>query len=66
MERTKPASRSPLIVPALVVLAALVAVYLPLHLRMAKSDRAREAPARGTAISVFFTNQLAGYREPCG
>jgi hypothetical protein len=55
-----------LIVPALVVLAAIAAVYLPLQMRIAKSERAREAPARGAAISVFFTNQLAGYREPCG
>jgi hypothetical protein len=66
MERTKPRSRSPLIVPALVVLAALAAVYLPIRLGIAKSDRAREAPARGAAVSVFLTNQLAGYREPCG
>ncbi len=57
---------SPLIVPAIVVLAALVVVYLPLRMRIARSDRAGKAPARGTAVSVFFTNQLAGYREPCG
>jgi hypothetical protein len=49
-----------------VILAALIVIYLPLRVRIARSDRAREAPARGSAISIFFTNQLAGYREPCG
>lgn len=57
---------SPLIVPALVVLAALVVVYFPLRMRIARSGGERAAPARGAAVSVFFTNQLAGYREPCG
>jgi len=49
-----------------VILAALVVVYLPLRWRMAGSERSRQTPARGTTISVFFTNQLVGYREPCG
>jgi hypothetical protein len=66
MEKTRVHKRPPLLVPALVVLAALIAVYLPLRSRMAGSERSRETPARGTALSVFFTNQLAGYREPCG
>jgi hypothetical protein len=66
MERTRVHKRSPLLVPALVILAALIAVYLPIRSRMAKSERTREAPAPGTALSVFLTNQLAGYREPCG
>jgi hypothetical protein len=48
-----------------VILVALVAVYLPVRSRMAGARRAREAPARGAVLSVFFTNQLAGYREPC-
>jgi hypothetical protein len=66
MERTRVHKRPPLIVPALVLLALLVAIYLPVRSRIAKSERSREAPAPGTAISVFFTNQLVGYREPCG
>jgi hypothetical protein len=66
MERTRVHKRSPLLVPALVILAALIAVYLPIRSRMARSERSPEAPAPGTALSVFFTNQLAGYREPCG
>ena len=66
MERTRVHKRPPLIVPALVLLAALVAVYLPVRSRMAGPGRSREAPAPGVALSVFFTSQLAGYREPCG
>jgi hypothetical protein len=48
-----------------VILAALVAIYLPVRARMARSERSR-TPAPGTSLSVFFTNQLSGYREPCG
>ena len=66
MERARVRRRPPLLVPALVILAALLVVYLPLRTRMAKSERSRGAPAQGTALSVFFTNELAGYREPCG
>jgi len=58
--------RPPLIVPALVILAALIAVYLPLRSRIAGTGRPREAPPRNSALSVFLTNQLVGYREPCG
>jgi hypothetical protein len=66
MDRTSVHKRPPLLIPALVILAALIAIYLPVRSRIARSDRSREGPAPGTALSVFFTNQLAGYREPCG
>jgi hypothetical protein len=51
---------------ALVVLALLLAIYLPLRVRMAREERARGTPAPGTSISIFVTNRLGGYREPCG
>jgi hypothetical protein len=66
MARTRVHRRPPLIVPALVLLAILVAIYLPVRSRIAESDRARVGPPPGTSISVFFTSQLVGYREPCG
>ena len=65
MERTRVHKRPSLILPALVLLAVLIAIYLPVRSRIERSDRSREAPAPGTAISIFFTNQLVGYREPC-
>ncbi|MCX5754366.1 MAG: hypothetical protein NTW97_12135 [Candidatus Krumholzibacteria bacterium] len=65
MARTRFHRRARLLVPSLVVLAALVVIYLPVRVRMAGSERSREAPPPGTALSIFFTNQLAGYREPC-
>jgi hypothetical protein len=66
MEKTRVHKRPPLIVPALVLLAILVAIYLPIRSRIAESDRPRVGPPPGTSISVFFTSQLIGYREPCG
>ena len=35
-------------------------------MRVARSECAQDAPAPGTAIGIFVTNQLAGYRGPCG
>jgi hypothetical protein len=66
MERARVHRRPPLLVPTLVILAALVVIYLPVRVRMARSGHSQGAPAPGTAISVFFTNELIGYREPCG
>jgi len=66
MKRPAVLERSPLLVPALVILAVLVALYLPLRARIAGSERSARKPEAGTTLSVFFTNELAGYREPCG
>jgi hypothetical protein len=66
MERTRVRKLPRFLVPALVVIAALVAVYFPVRSRMAASGSRQEAPARGTALSIFVTNQLVAYREPCG
>ncbi len=66
MERTRVHKRPPLLVPALVILAALIAVYLPIRSQTAGGGRSRKGPPRDFALSVFLTNQLAGYREPCG
>ena len=66
MENPKIHKRPPLLVPALVILAALIAVYLPIRSRTAGTGLSREGPPRDSALSIFLTNQLAGYREPCG
>jgi|GEM_PF-4037396 len=65
MERKRDPRRRALLNAALVVVILLI-VYIPLRARMARSGRPREAPAAGTSVSIFFTDELAGYREPCG
>jgi hypothetical protein len=66
MRRTRAPSRPPLINAALIVLAILVAIYVPLRISLERARRAQMAPARGSSVSIFVTNRLAGYREPCG
>jgi hypothetical protein len=51
---------------AAVVLLLLLALYVPLRVRMAREDRAPEPCAPGTELGIFFTSNLSGYREPCG
>ena len=51
---------------AAVVLLVLLALYVPLRVRMAREDRAVERCAPGTELGIFFTSNLSGYREPCG
>jgi hypothetical protein len=50
----------------LVVVVILLVVYIPLRARTGRSGRSGEAPVPGTSLSIFFTDELAGYREPCG
>jgi hypothetical protein len=49
-----------LLVIAVVVVAC--AIYSAVSLHQVRSGAGR--PANGTKLSVFITNQLAGYREP--
>ena len=65
MEPRKAPRRRALVVAALVVVILLL-VYVPLRSRMASTARERETPAAGSTVSIFFTDELAGYREPCG
>jgi hypothetical protein len=66
MERTRAPRRSPLRNAAIIILLILLAIYIPFRIRMTRDERSREKPAAGTRISIFVTNELAGYREPCG
>lgn len=65
MERRKDPRRRALFNAALVVVILLI-VYIPLRSRVERPGRSREAPAAGSSVSIFFTDELAGYREPCG
>jgi hypothetical protein len=66
MERTKAPSRYPLRTAAIIVLALLLVMYIPLRVRMEREKHAREKPVPGSSLSIFVTNRLGGYREPCG
>ncbi len=50
----------------LVLLVILLAIYIPLKVYLAGSGTARVNGINGTSISIFVTNELRGYREPCG
>lgn len=58
--------RYPLRNAAVVLLLVLLAVYIPLRVRMKRENRAIDPPPPGTSLAVFFTSSLSGYREPCG
>jgi len=48
-----------------IIFLALLAVWVPLKMHIARTA-SRDPVADGTRLSVFVTNELAGYREPCG
>ena len=66
MERTRAFDRRSVLTGALIVLALLLVIYIPVRVRMAREEHAREVPAPGTSFTLFVTNRLGGYREPCG
>jgi hypothetical protein len=66
MERRKVPRRSGLLGAALVVAAILFALSVIPRERTGGFGRARQAPPVGTSLSIFVTDELAGYREPGG
>lgn len=64
MERRRVRRRNPLLNWALVVLVILLIIYVPLRVRMERSERMKEGPAPRIAISLFFTDRLSGRVEP--
>ncbi len=51
---------------ALVLFIVLLAVYIPLKIHIARSDVGESSTLDGQSLSIFVTNELRGYREPCG
>ena len=49
---------------ALILFVILLAIYIPLEIYIARSEESR--PVEPVEFSVFVTNELNGYREPCG
>ncbi len=63
----KPARRrSVTLRTAALVLLALLVLYPPFRVRMAREEPLPERCAPGTSLGIFFTSGLSGYREPCG
>ena len=56
----------PFIKAALILFAALLAIYIPLKIYIARSDSTAKTSREPLQFSIFVTNELNGYREPCG
>lgn len=51
----------------MILLIVLLAVYIPLKMYIARSEPGTTDRSLGkTTLSIFVTNELWGYREPCG
>ena len=51
---------------ALILFVILLAIYIPLKIYIARSESAGGASREPVLFSLFVTNELNGYREPCG
>jgi len=56
----------PFIRAALILFVVLLAIYIPLKIYIARSDNTAETSREPLQFSIFVTNELNGYREPCG
>lgn len=65
MKRTPKSNLSPFVPLMVIIFLVLLAVWVPLKMHIARTT-SRDPVADGTRLSVFVTNELAGYREPCG
>ena len=66
MKRTAGKQRFIFMRAALVLFIALLAVYIPLKIHIARSDVRESSALDRQSLSIFVTNELKGYREPCG
>lgn len=64
--KTKNKSGFPFIKVALILFIILLAIYIPLKIYIARSDNTAGAARKPLQFSIFVTNELNGYREPCG
>ncbi len=51
---------------ALILFLVLLAIYIPLKIYIARSESVDDASREPVLFSLFVTNELNGYREPCG
>ncbi len=64
--RRKSRKSFPFIRWAFVLFLVLLAVYIPLKIYIANSEGDAGDSGKATSFSIFITNELNGYREPCG
>ncbi|MBN1163242.1 MAG: hypothetical protein JXB45_01565 [Candidatus Krumholzibacteriota bacterium] len=65
MRRKRRVHKSPFIRMILAIFVLLLLIYIPLKIYIARSGEVPRIPD-GTRLSIFVTNELKGYREPCG
>jgi hypothetical protein len=66
MMRTTSKKTYPFIRWAFVLFLALLAVYIPLKIYIARSEGTSGGRPRPVSLSIFMTNELDGHGEPCG
>ena len=67
MRRTTTSRKTyPFIRWALILFVVLLAVYISLKIYIAQSDNPESDRNEPLSLSIFLTNELSGYREPCG
>jgi hypothetical protein len=66
MKRTASRYNPKLIRAGLVLFIVLLAIYIPLKIHIVHSGSVDTAVLEGDSLSIFVTNELNGYREPCG
>lgn len=50
---------------AIILFVVLLAIYIPLKIYIARSENAAGDSSEAVSFSIFLTNELNGYREPC-
>lgn len=67
MTRRRTSRKSfPFIRWAFVLFVVLLAIYVPLKIYIANSEGSEGDSGSVPSFSIFITNELNGYREPCG
>jgi hypothetical protein len=67
MRRTATRKTYPFIRWAFILFVTLLALYIPLKIYIIRSDDDSSAGgSEAVSLSIFFTSDLNGYREPCG
>ena len=51
---------------ALILFLVLLAIYIPLKIYISRSESGARGSEETLQFSIFVTNELNGYREPCG
>lgn len=64
MERTRVRKTNSVVRVSLVVLVIACAIYVSFRVHQARAGSGAGHPEAGAALSIFVTDELAGFREP--